>query len=129
MARQTFFSFHHQHDAWRAGQVRNSWVTKDRNAAGFWDKAEWEEVKKAGDLERLRNFVRIFGTGFEAGNEARLMLADRLIATNNEEDLRDALGSSVRLNRITGDGANPKGRRRHDFGRPRFTVPAARSAK
>jgi hypothetical protein len=51
MARQTFFSFHHQHDAWRAGQVRNSWVTKDRNAAGFWDKAEWEEVKKKSDDE------------------------------------------------------------------------------
>ena len=50
---------------------------------------EWETVKKDGDLEK-RNFVRIFGTGFEAGNEARLMLAEKLIATNNEEDLRDA---------------------------------------
>lgn len=46
MARHTFFSFHHQRDAWRAGQVRNSWVTQDRIDAGFWDAAEWEEVKK-----------------------------------------------------------------------------------
>lgn len=46
MARQVFFSFHHQRDNWRANQVRNSWVTKDRNAAGFWDAAEWEEVKR-----------------------------------------------------------------------------------
>ena len=48
MARRTFFSFHYERDAWRAGQVRNSWVTKDREAAGFWDAAKWEEVKKKG---------------------------------------------------------------------------------
>ncbi len=46
MARRVFFSFHHVRDSWRVGQVRNSWVTKpDREAAGFWDAAEWEEVK------------------------------------------------------------------------------------
>jgi hypothetical protein len=49
MARRTFFSFHYERDGWRAGQVRNSWVTKDREDAGFWDKAQWEEVKKKGD--------------------------------------------------------------------------------
>jgi Thoeris protein ThsB, TIR-like domain len=49
MARRTFFSFHYERDVWRAGQVRNSWVTKDdREAAGFWDSAKWEEVKKKG---------------------------------------------------------------------------------
>lgn len=48
MARRVFFSFHHARDAWRAGQVRNSWVTKDREDAGFWDAAAWEEVKKKG---------------------------------------------------------------------------------
>lgn len=48
MARRAFFSFHHARDAWRAGQVRNSWVTKDRESAGFWDAAAWEEVKKKG---------------------------------------------------------------------------------
>jgi hypothetical protein len=46
MARRAFFSFHHVRDNWRVGQVRNSWVTKpDRETAGFWDAAEWEEVK------------------------------------------------------------------------------------
>lgn len=48
MARRTFFSFHYERDVWRAGQIRNSWVTKDREAAGFWDAARWEEVKKKG---------------------------------------------------------------------------------
>lgn len=48
MARRTFFSFHFERDNWRAGQVRNSWVGRDREDAGFWDAASWEEVKKRG---------------------------------------------------------------------------------
>lgn len=51
MARRAFFSFHYERDGWRAGQVRNSWVTKDRESAGFWDAASWEEVKKKGEAE------------------------------------------------------------------------------
>lgn len=46
MARQVFFSFHHQRDSWRANQVRNGWVTQDRLAAGYWDAAEWEQVQR-----------------------------------------------------------------------------------
>jgi hypothetical protein len=50
MARRTFFSFHYERDVWRAGQVRNCWVTKpDRESAGFWDAAAWEEVKRKGE--------------------------------------------------------------------------------
>ena len=51
MARRAFFSFHFERDSWRAGQVRNSWVTQDRESAGFWDAAAWEEVKKKTDAE------------------------------------------------------------------------------
>ncbi|MDD5353240.1 MAG: TIR domain-containing protein [Candidatus Omnitrophica bacterium] len=49
MAKQTFFSFRYKKDNWRANIVRNSWVTQDREAAGFFDAAEWEEVKKKND--------------------------------------------------------------------------------
>lgn len=49
MARRTFFSFHYERDNWRAGQVRNCWVTQDREGAGFWDAAAWESVKKRGE--------------------------------------------------------------------------------
>jgi hypothetical protein len=56
MARRVFFSFHYERDVWRAGQVRNSWVTKDREAAGFWDAASWEEVKKKGD-EAIKRWI------------------------------------------------------------------------
>lgn len=50
MARQTFFSFRYKNDCWRAGIIRNSWVTQERRAAGFFDSAAWEEVKKKGDV-------------------------------------------------------------------------------
>jgi len=56
MARQTFFSFHFERDHWRAGQVRNCWVTQDREDVGFWDKAEWEEVKKKGQTA-IENWI------------------------------------------------------------------------
>lgn len=58
MARRVFFSFHYERDVWRAGQVRNSWVTKpDREAAGFWDAASWEEVKKKGE-DAIKRWIR-----------------------------------------------------------------------
>jgi len=57
MARRTFFSFHYERDAWRAGQVRNSWVTQDREAAGFWDAAGWEEVKRKGSNGLLGVYI------------------------------------------------------------------------
>jgi hypothetical protein len=56
MARRAFFSFHHQRDNWRANQVRNSWITKEREAAGYWDAAEWEEVKKK-DADSIHRWI------------------------------------------------------------------------
>lgn len=57
MARRVFFSFHYERDVWRAGQIRNSWVTKpDRDSAGFWDAASWEEVKKKGE-EAIQRWI------------------------------------------------------------------------
>ena len=58
MARRVFFSFHYERDVWRAGQVRNSWVTQpNREFAGFWDAASWEQVKKKG-AEAIRRWIR-----------------------------------------------------------------------
>lgn len=51
MARHTFFSFRYKADNWRAANIRNSWLTKDRKASGFFDSAEWEEVKKKKDSD------------------------------------------------------------------------------
>jgi hypothetical protein len=46
VARRTFFSFHFERDNWRAGQVRNCYVTQD--SAGYIDAADWQEVKRKG---------------------------------------------------------------------------------
>ncbi len=48
MARNVFFSFKYE-DVSRAMIVRNSWVTRDKQAAGFIDAAEFEKVKRRGD--------------------------------------------------------------------------------
>ncbi len=49
MARRVFFSFHYKNDVWRANQIRNSWVTQGKEAAGFIDYADFEKIKKIGD--------------------------------------------------------------------------------
>lgn len=49
MARRVFFSFHYENDINRSMTVRNSWVTQGKEAAGFVDKAEFEQIKRQGD--------------------------------------------------------------------------------
>ena len=48
MARRVFFSFKYD-DVSRAMVVRNSWVTQGKEAAGFVDAADFEEIKRQGD--------------------------------------------------------------------------------
>ncbi|MFH1653356.1 MAG: TIR domain-containing protein [Pseudomonadota bacterium] len=49
MARKVFFSFKYK-DVSRAMVVRNSWVTQEREAAGFVDAASFEAIKRKGDV-------------------------------------------------------------------------------
>ncbi|HEX4610710.1 MAG TPA: hypothetical protein VH092_21145, partial [Urbifossiella sp.] len=65
---------------------------------------EWEAVKGGTDLARLREFVAVFGPFFHAGSEAELLLADRLIATADENDARAA---QVHLHRVRTGAADP----------------------
>jgi hypothetical protein len=55
MARRVFFSFHYDRDVWRASVVRNSWMTQDREEAGFFDASLWEEARREGEaaIKRL----------------------------------------------------------------------------
>lgn len=48
MPRRVFFSFHHQEDSWRVGQVRNSWVANKGSTNSFLDSAAWEAVRRKG---------------------------------------------------------------------------------
>lgn len=56
MARRTFFSFHYEQDAWRAGQVRNSGLFNNADSVGFIDKAEWENIERQGD-ENIKRWI------------------------------------------------------------------------
>ena len=49
MARRVFFSFHYENDINRSMTVRNSWVTQGKEASGFVDKAEFEQIKRQGE--------------------------------------------------------------------------------
>ena len=56
MARQTFFSFHYERDAWRAGQVRNCNLLPTNDQHGFIDSVEWESIKRKGD-DAVRRWI------------------------------------------------------------------------
>lgn len=47
--RRAFFSFKYK-DVSRTMVVRNSWVTQGKQAAGFIDAADFEKIKRQGDL-------------------------------------------------------------------------------
>ena len=73
MVRRVFFSFHYERDKWRVNQVRNAWVTQGREAAGFEDAADWEEVKRHSE-EEIKKWIdgQLHGTSVTAvliGNE------------------------------------------------------------
>jgi len=49
MARKVFFSFYYDRDVRRVVQIRNSWVVRFKGEAQpFYDKADWESVKRRG---------------------------------------------------------------------------------
>lgn len=55
MTRRVFFSFKYE-DVSRANVVRNSWVTQGKEAAGFIDAADFEEVESQGE-KAIENWI------------------------------------------------------------------------
>jgi hypothetical protein len=53
--RNVFFSFHYV-DVVLAAQIRNSWVVKGSEAAGFRDWADWEQVRRR-DQDSIRRWI------------------------------------------------------------------------
>lgn len=81
-------------DVWARGRIENM-IRKstDPNARKMLEERvqkEWLAVKDGNDLERLRQFVTVFGPYFAVGAEAQFMLSDKLLETNNEADAREA---------------------------------------
>src|SRR6266487_3699250 len=64
MPRRVFFSFHHQGDSWRVGQVRNSWVAQKGATNSFLDAAAWEALQRKGE-EAVKAWIdrEMLGTG------------------------------------------------------------------
>lgn len=58
---------------------------------------DWEALKSGDDLPRLRDFVQVFGPYFPAGRDAQLLLAEKLLQTNSDEDAREAQTQLMRL--------------------------------
>ena len=56
MARRVFFSFKYKQDVSRAMVVRKSWITQEREAAGFIDAADFEKLKRQGDTA-IKNWI------------------------------------------------------------------------
>lgn len=57
MARSVYFVFDYGDvKDFKANVVRQSWVTQDREAAGFWDAVDWEKVKKQGG-EAIKRWI------------------------------------------------------------------------
>lgn len=50
MTRRVFFSFHFDRDSWRVAKVRNCNVVSAYDKNTFYDKAQWEAIKRRGDL-------------------------------------------------------------------------------
>lgn len=56
MARKVFFSFHYDRDSWRVAQVRNSNVVRGYEKNPFYDKAQWETLKRSGQTA-IKNWI------------------------------------------------------------------------
>lgn len=56
MARRVFFSFDYDRDLWRANQVRSSHVVAESDVAGFFDRSEYEDAKRAG-AKAIRSLI------------------------------------------------------------------------
>jgi hypothetical protein len=54
MARRVYFAFHYERDIFRVNVVRNSNVVHGTTDAGFFDKSEYEEVKRKNPQEIAR---------------------------------------------------------------------------
>jgi outer membrane protein assembly factor BamB len=80
-------------DVWARGRIQSmiKKATPDQRKP-LEDKvnSEWRKVRESTDLDTLRGFVKVFGGMFEAGTDAKITLADKLSASGNEDDSREA---------------------------------------
>jgi len=114
MARRCFFSFHYNRDVWRSQQVKNAWVTQEREAAGFFNASAFETAKKSesalksflnGEMDGSSVVCALIGyetftrpwvryelvRGFQQGKG---LLGVRIHSLQNQEKKTDFMGSN-----------------------------------
>lgn len=80
-------------DVWTQGRIAamvRSATAEERKPLDAKVQAKWEAMKKDADVAALRKFVAVFGSQFQAGKEARLALADKLIQSKEPDAMLDA---------------------------------------
>lgn len=92
MTRKVFFSFKYE-DVSRAMVVRNSAITKDEEAAGFIDKADFEKIEKQGD-QAIKNWIdaQLKGTTVTAVLVGGKTCASRWVKYEIEQSLKRGNG-------------------------------------
>ena len=95
MARRVFFSFHYQDVIdFRANVVRQHWVTKDREEAGYFDASIWEKAKNEGEI----SLKRLINSGLDGTSNTCILVGSE---TYNRPWVRyEILKSFVRGNHI-----------------------------
>lgn len=96
-------------DVWARGRIE-AMIRKAANPEARKDlearvNREWDEVKSGNDLNRLRDFVSVFGQFFPAGVQAEFKLANDLLQTNNDADSREAQTHLAQLRATATDPA------------------------
>jgi hypothetical protein len=93
MARRVFFSFKYKEDVSRAMVVRNSWVAKGKEAAGFIDAADFEKLKKQGD-DVIKNWIdkQLVGTSVTVVLVGEKTCSSRWIKYEIEKSIKEGKG-------------------------------------
>ncbi len=88
-------------DVWARGRIdamlRNAKDAAARKPLEDRVVRDWETVRAANDLGQLREFVKVFGPYFAVGREAQLLLAEKLLVSGSDEDMRDAQTNLMQL--------------------------------
>jgi outer membrane protein assembly factor BamB/tetratricopeptide (TPR) repeat protein len=61
---------------------------------------KWQKLRQTNDLHELRSFVRMFGSVSDAGKEARIELAERLMEQKDSGDEHPLLEAELELNQF-----------------------------
>lgn len=93
-------------DVWARGRIesmiRRAATPEAKKSLEARVQKEWDLVKDGTNIQRLREFVAVFGPFFATGTEAQFKLADVLLSTNNDADTREAQTHLSQL-RVTSD--------------------------